>query len=341
MKINNSLKIRLMAGIFVLFLVLCFVFINQVIDIKPETKEETVFTHTAQPMVYYEVEIERNKIYEDDRLTEDAIYISAYVKNIHTAFSYLIHNTENVKVTGNYSIQARLESRVSSTEDGTFWTKEYELMPLKELDLNGANYEIKEDIVIDYQLFDAISKEMKELTELTSYDVLIVSMPINYVVDSPYGIIPETAMPQVIIPLDQKYFSIQKADVEEKANEISGTVTITVPVNKKRVLFLGGMILILGFTIFYLKFHTEPYSQKDLFEIKIKKIFRNYGQRLVAMNSNIEYKDENNKVRSMEDLIKISDELNKPILYKYHQNLSEINRFYLIDNEIVFIFIIE
>ena len=54
------------------------------------------------------------------------------------------------------------------------------------------------------------------------------------------------------------------------------------------------------------------------------------------MNSDIDIKS--NIVKSIEDLVKISDDIEKPILYRYRVDYKEINKFYVIHDDNNFVF---
>lgn len=340
-RMKRDLKEKLMIACGAAFLIVCVLFYWLVIRNNMQPVEETAFTYTSTPQVTYGVEVRKNQIYEEDVLPENGLYISNYVKNIPTSFSYLIQNSEAAEMTGSYSIIARVESRMSATEPSVFWKKDFELVADKEFNITGENHQIQEEIDVDFKRFDILSRNMKELTDLTSYDVLVVMMSISYTIQTPYGMVAETAEPKIEIPLDQRHFSVNKLEMDELTGEMTHTAIVNVPAAKSTIAILAALLAMAGAGMGVLYFCTEPCTPKDLFAKKIKKIFHSYGQRLVGMNSNIDYRDETNKVRSMEDLIKISDELNKPIMYTYRENLSEINRFYVMDDKVLYIYIVD
>jgi hypothetical protein len=46
-------------------------------------------------------------------------------------------------------------------------------------------------------------------------------------------------------------------------------------------------------------------------------------------------------VKSFEDLIKISDEIEKPIFYNYSENIGHMNKFYIINENTSYIYYIK
>ena len=62
------------------------------------------------------------------------------------------------------------------------------------------------------------------------------------------------------------------------------------------------------------------------------KIFKKYGNRMVALNDKpTEPYDHTYEVFSIEDLVRISDEIGKPIVYRYSEDKNEIQRFYVLN----------
>ena len=80
-------------------------------------------------------------------------------------------------------------------------------------------------------------------------------------------------------------------------------------------------------------------TEKDNFTKSLNKIFKKHGSRLVALNSSIpeSFKDYNN-VKAIDDLVRIADEIGKPIMYKYSAAPKEITQFYVWDENQLFIF---
>lgn len=65
-------------------------------------------------------------------------------------------------------------------------------------------------------------------------------------------------------------------------------------------------------------------------QLKLDSNFKNHGNRLVALKSKIDVADKPCcNVRSIDDLVKIADELGRPVLYVYNPNYTEIDQFYV------------
>jgi len=129
------------------------------------------------------------------------------------------------------------------------------------------------------------------------------------------------------------YFNIERLNIEEKAGEIKNIVDVVQPPNKFKIVIFRIVIGLLIMLTLILIFFTEEPSSDDIYKKKIKNIFKSHGTRLVAINNELIIANESYQdVHSIDDLVKISDELEKPIMYIYDTNITKMNNFYVIDN---------
>lgn len=108
--------------------------------------------------------------------------------------------------------------------------------------------------------------------------------------------------------------------------------------NKSRLIGYGIGIAILLLALLGLIFGTQK-AEVDPIVKELKKIFKNHGTRLVALDSDTIAPDEHlSKVHSIDDLVRISDELGKPIVYKHSNDYKENTRFWVFDENRYYVF---
>jgi hypothetical protein len=114
------------------------------------------------------------------------------------------------------------------------------------------------------------------------------------------------------------------------------------PVDEKLLIIIcAGIGILIVTLLIFLLFGTKS-AEVDIFVKKLKKIFKKHGTRLVALNSEIIGGEVfQNKVRRMEDLVRVSDELGKPIVYKHSENYKENSKFWVIDENRYYLFELE
>jgi hypothetical protein len=114
---------------------------------------------------------------------------------------------------------------------------------------------------------------------------------------------------------------------------------VKLSVNEKTVILysivLGILVLALVYTIFFI----TGAENINLQEKELKSIFKNHGDRMVALSNNIAFTSERHcGVWSIEDLVKISDELGRPIMYKFSEDINNIKQFYVCDDKSIYMF---
>ncbi|MDU2673353.1 MAG: DUF5305 family protein [Clostridium sp.] len=296
-----------------------------------EVKYDINYQHIGG--VNYSVLNVENSIYDDKKLGENMTYISNYIESINVNFNNIISAEDNVSIKGVYDIYAELTSyNENDNEKQIIWSKAFELVPEKNFEVTGGKYEINEDINIDYNYYNNYAQEIASSSG--------VSLPVdlNIKIDGSLLIgdkIEEPINSQITIPLGNNYFNITKSsDIDKLANQEQDVI-------KKED---GGSVFgyILGIIIclaIIASINILTKGKKDSEnERNIKSIFKSYGSRIVAVkNININnYKNQFNII-TKEDIIKLSDELNKPILYKYSREKKDIEEFYIIDEDTIYI----
>ncbi|MGI6227918.1 MAG: DUF5305 family protein, partial [Peptococcales bacterium] len=175
-------------------------------------------------------------------------------------------------------------------------------------------------------------------TKIMSQARLALFMNINLVVNTDEGLIEKKFSPNIAFPLDVGYFQITKSQIGENLEAIEEIIRIQLPINKKMVIIYAIMLVIILTLLLCLVFLTVGIA-KDEFIRELNKIFKKHGSRLVALNNN---EAELNKltftVKTIEDLVRVADEIGKPIMYKYSTEPGDITEFYIFADQGVYIF---
>jgi uncharacterized integral membrane protein len=89
--------------------------------------------------------------------------------------------------------------------------------------------------------------------------------------------------------------------------------------------------------LIYILFFSVVVLDGDFTERKLKKIFRKYGSRLVALNGEFpENATYRYQVKSLEDLVKLSLVAKRPVLYGYEDNTKDITKFCVLDQDVIY-----
>ncbi|MDY3360076.1 MAG: DUF5305 family protein, partial [Clostridium celatum] len=220
----------------------------------------------------------------------------------------------------------------NDNEKQIIWSKTFEIVPEKNFEVTDEQYEINEVVNIDYNYYNNYAQEIAASSGVN------LPVDLNVKIDGTLLIgdkIKEPINSQITIPLGNNYFNITKsADVNKLANKEQDVIRKE---NGESVFgYILGIIICLA-VIASINIFTKGKKDNEN-ERNITSIFKNYGSRIVAVKSiNINnYKNQFNII-TKEDMIKLSDELNKPILYKYSIEKKDIEYLYIIDEDTIYI----
>ena len=326
-------------------LMLAFIFLIMQEYRADHQKEELVpvYAYEDRGVVQYGVFLKPNTLYSNPSLPEGNIYITELVDHINATFEYDFKGERPAGITGSYEIIATIEGNMNNTEDysetgqkagnvRTIWKKERVLVPRSGFETDSGLYSINKSVTIDYHEYNGLSREIIEITKLNIPTRLIASMNVNILINTANGTVEENHAQSIVVPLGTNSFEIQKNEIGNKPGSLDESITIQMPVNMRKVYGYGiGTILMLILLVFVTFFIKDKSISEHVMELN--RIFKKYGSRLVAVNTPVEESCGNNiKVKSMEDLLKLADEMSRPIIYRYSENPLEIFQFFILSN---------
>lgn len=339
LKINRSLKIAL---IIIIAMSICSISFLLYKELKyPVFEEEKVslYEYNNKANINYTVFLKPNILYEEESLGEGNIYITEFIDHIKTSFNYDFSGEKEAEIKGDYEIAAVVEGYAGEGETyRTIWQKKFILLPKTSFDTKNKNFSIKEEIPLQLNVYNDFAKRVIENSRIGSQVKLTVFMDVNLKAETDNGVIDEKMMPAMVMPLNASYFEILGNLAEEKPGKIEETKKIQLPVNRKNVITFSSIIGVLIILLVLLIFVTKAIVITDSLEKNLKKIFKKHGDRLVALNNEIAVTYENHsEVKSIEDLVKIADEIGKPIIYKHSSDFKQISKFYVNDENQMYI----
>ncbi|MCM1990233.1 DUF5305 domain-containing protein [Oceanirhabdus seepicola] len=337
--INKNLKLILIVALIILICVSSFFIFKEAKSNKTKEEKITLYTYNSGAAFNYKVHLKPNMLFKENVLDEGQIYISEFVKHIESIFTFQFNGENEADIKGDYEIKAVLEGYTGEGESlKNIWKKEFSIIDRKDFQAEDKDYFIEDKITIKLDKFQDFIKEVSEVAKISSSVKFAIQAQVNMEAETDNGIINKTYSPTMLIPLDGSYFEIGGNLKDEQNGVIDETKKISLPVNRNRIIILSIVAGICLLALIYVLFFTIPVVI-DEHEKELKKIFKNHGDRLVALNEEgLSYYGECIKVKSIDDLVRISDEVGKPIMYKYSSDYSEISKFYVISEKELYLF---
>ena len=304
-----------------------------------EEKKVTLYSYSNMASINYYTYLKPNILYDTESIGEGHIYITEFVDYIEASLAYEFKGDEEADIKGDYEVIAEVEGFTGEGDAYTsIWRKQFPLLEKTKFNVKDKTISIKENIQLKLGEYNNFAKKVIEDSKIVSNVKLTVLMNINLNTDTEKGIIKDKISPTMIIPLNTNYFKIRGNLVQEKPGSIEKTNQIQLPINEKKMKFYGVIIGALLLLLTYIIIFTNVSAMADPLEKKLKKIFKNHGDRLVALNNEVTINCENySMVKSIDDLVRIADEIGKPIIYKHSLDFKEISKFYVYDEKQMYI----
>jgi len=339
LKINKNLKLILIVVWSILICAASFLIFKEATSNNTTEETVTLYTYNSGAAFNYKVQLKPNMLFKENVLDEGQIYISEFVKKIDSIFTFQFDGENTADIKGDYEIKAVLEGYAGEGETvKTIWNKEFPLVDKKEFQAKDKQYLIEEKITIKLDKFQEFIKEVSEIAKISSSVKFTIVGQVNMEAETDNGIINKTYSPSMLIPLSGSYFEIGGNLKDEQNGVIDETRNIVIPVNKNKIIIFAISAVICLLALVYIIFLTIPIVIDER-EKELKKIFKNHGDRMVALNDDaLNYEDKCIRVKSINDLVRISDEVVKPIMYKYSSDYKEISKFYVINEKETYLF---
>lgn len=341
-KINKLLRLIMIIAALLISCALSFLLYKELKIPKIEEKTVKLYSYTHKSSTDYRVFLKPNSLYSSESLGKGKYYIANYVDEILSTFNYEFKGDGPADIKGYYEVAAVVEGyTVVEKERITIWEKKFIIVPRTELAVNDITLSLTEDVNIKLSEYSAFAGAIVDESKVQIPLQLNVIMDVNLKADIEKGSAEVKMTPAIAIPLDTRYFMISESYEKEVPGSIEETQKVQIPPDKLKIKIYAcgiaaAVIMILGLALF-----TEP-IRRSAFLIKLDKIFKQHGSRLVTLSSELlaVSLDNCSIVRSIEDLVRVSDEIGRPIMYEYSDNYREMVHFYVLDDKRTYLYIL-
>ena len=297
----------------------------------------------------YKVYLEKNDFFEEEYLGKDKQYISSLIDHVEANLNYNFEADENIALNYSYYIQASVV--IDNVNGKNLYTKDEILLEKKEIDTNETNKFIIEEIInFEYDKYNKIAQSFINKFNVNLADAkLVVSLFVDVEgkhtdFDKKFQ---DKSVVSLIVPLDTKTTDIEMAyNLTNNNNEI---LQYKETIISNPVLFIVCIVLAIAdiiaiaIIVCYLIKHRNKETKYKMTLNNISRIYRDYlchtvtTETLKDMVENPNYKII--YIQDFEDVMEVSDKVNKPILY--HEEIpGEEAIFYIYDDNLLYIYIL-
>jgi len=283
----------------------------------------------------YKVYLKENNFYEQSYLGKGIVYIANLIKNINVDVNYDFVIEEKADINISYEIIGKL-SITGGNGKNKLYEKEYVLKRMAQEFLPQYNmYNIKDNIVIDYDYYNTLANSFKSTYGLgDASSNLIIYVKLNKAVknDSQNININESKQMSLTIPLTQKTLEISINDTG-----ITGDKSIVKESRVTSANIVFGVLSVVSFIIVVfviiklLKLLSVLSPKTTKYDKYIKKVLREYDRLIVETPTEPKYEETDViKINRFEELLDARDNLKRPIMY--HNLVSHQKCHFYIEN---------
>jgi len=309
---------------------------------RPGLVEENTpqYSYNQQAQVNYRVYLKPNNLYPDNNLDPGKVYITNFVDYINTFFTYRFSGERAAGIKGTYDVVAVVEA--TAGKDGKkVWEREFALLPKTPFAGQDRVIAVQQELPVRFGDLNAFVAGVVKESELIPDEVKMTvrwNVTVEAVTDS--GTVQEKIAPTLVIPMAQKAFDIGGENNKEKAGSLILTRQTPAKANMKAVSGYGAAtglsVIVLALLML---FTTGSSGETDPVQKSLKRILKKHGDRLAVIGGDLSPAFENViAVKSMDDLVRIADELSKPVMYRPYSGGGELPSFYVFDEPKVFVF---
>lgn len=310
-EINQRIRLLIIAILALLFVILVFDAYAAYNLPTEVAREVTVLTYTHGGDLHYDVRLKPNDLYGTTTMGPGNTYFRKITEHIDAAFGYEFTCDRDAEITCEYDVTACVAS-------GTDWEKRYVLVPQTTFNSSGRSVTFVEDLRIDLAHYEGIVSDISdEIGVRTQNPTVTIKYNIHTIARTNVGNVDEFFTPDLVIPLNKNAFTIE-SNAEEKPGSIKTKKTIIKQnVKNRRTYSTAAAILILISLIIFVSLTRDTETAVGKAEKEIRSAKKRYGDWIAdATDVPVELGQSVITLRSLGDLVKVAEELGKPIIRK-------------------------
>ena len=331
-KIKIPLKIRAAILLILGILVISSLYsATAVTGEKAKTMEQSIpiVTYSHTNSFNYVAHLMNNTVYDFTTITPgQATIFKKITKYLDMSINYKFNCDQATTITGSYTLTAEIQ-----TEDN-LWTRTYTITP--RTTFNNKTFQL--NFQLNTSTYENIVSTINNEIGITATNpTLLIKCKITISTPTPNGNIYDTFTPTITIPLTGNILEINGALTQTKTGELTEKTTINIPAEdiseeRNNSILIAGLFFIPIIPVYL--FTENDTTKLTQTQKQVKKILKKYGEWIAEVEKppKTPIGQEKINIRSIEDLIKISEEIGKPVIH--HETNDETHTFHVIDENI-------
>lgn len=282
------------------------------------TKTTSYVCYNENSSADYKVYLKENDFFQHTYLEKDNQYIASLIDYVDANFHYDLSIYEkDINYTYSYRIEAEVNVEEKNTGNSLYNMKEVLLEKKTFQGNSNTDVKINEQIKIDYNHYNDIIKEFVSVYELNNAEsTLKVNMYIN--VDGECDRIQRDLTDEYIVTLNIP-LTTKTVAIDISSDLIGCEETLMSCQAKKSPAIVIALVIAILIEILFLvrlfKYIVTTRTDETIYKVELKKILSNYGGYIQKINNSFDLTNYQLLwVNTFEDMLKIRDTIQEPIL---------------------------
>ena len=305
---------------------------------QPGTLEDRVvsqrYTHTGT--FDYLATLEDNTVYGVTTLRPgQGILFKRLIDGLNVTFSYTFQASESITIDGSYSVQAQLQT--------SYWTKYYTLANTTTFTASSNQQAFTVTFPVDIIMYETILQTINQETGVNAGSATLVIQPsVRMHTQTSDGTIYDTFPCTLSIPLNQNTIDISENLTQTQRGVQYQTIEVeNTDASSSQTNWSAATIVLLGAAVAFPLIVNKGDTSDDSQNQTLKKIMKKYGEFIVSVNHQPDTTGMTTlNIQSIKDLMKVSEELGKPIIY-YTPATKKEHTFYVADASVIYYYTLE
>lgn len=290
-----------------------------------KTKTEEIYNYTNKFNYDYQVNLSKNEYIKDTQMTDKSlVYVTDLIDTttLDLNYEYVASKESNLQYT--YSIIGKMQ--VVYTKDGEeqkIWDEDEVLVKEKQLEEISNQINIKEKLKLDLKDKNELLDKFKQQMGMTIDAKYTVKLKVDVTTQIEEKEVQASYEPEIQIDLAEKTTKITGKNNQEDSQYISKEYQVNKSGNMLIIIF---DIILLGIAIAILKYVTKSKTAnrvKNEYRQELNRILKICQDKIVQVSTRpTDNPDSIVYVKDFGEIVKVSEELFKPILY-YSDNQKE------------------
>lgn len=317
-KIKSSYKMILITILSVVFIASVYMLFRTFLLKEVKAVENVTYEYNIEKSIQYKVYLKENVLYDEEYLSEGMYYPMKLLDYMKIQYDIQYLGSEQSDINVEYQVFAKVNGYNMDGEVKTeYWTKEFPLTEIITGQMTSNSYNLSKSITLSMNKYSEFVDEVEKQTALILNNDITIHLVGSIKSNTSYGEVNEPIDLSLTSSLNNNLLNFSKSGLDHIQNSFKETEQKQLPVDKSKVTVFSLGICISLFLLVYVLFYTSKFDIHDILLDAVKRLKREYGSRMVELKTNVQRSYQNQfNVYSIKDLIKVSDELQKPIYFE-------------------------